>query len=256
MSTHDIVKPIIVSTGQLLKDLFGESVSSYEKERRHLTCDADQRIEDMICQSLAKEFPGYSICSEECGIIAGDDSHRWIIDPIDGTAYFICGVPYFSMSISLEIDGRITEAYVYNPVSDEFYYGSEEGSIATLNGEPISVSNVESIHDARIAVGFSANKAQIDRYFADWGTILDSCKKGIGLLSPALNICNVARGRLDLFVDNGSSMEGHSGAALILRLVGGVVSNYDLTEWDHRTTGIVAANHSLWDILSKRRSTS
>lgn len=149
----------------------------------------------------------------------------------------------------MEIDGIITEAYVYNPVSEEFFYGSYESEIATLNGVPISVSSVASVIDARIALGFSANEMQIGRYFADWGPTINSCQKGIGLLSPALNICNVARGRLDLFIDNGSSMEGHSGAALILCNAGGINRNYDLSEWDHRTKGIVAANGALGNTL-------
>lgn len=58
MNTYDIVEPIIISAGQLLKTLYKESISSYEKERYHLTCEADRQIESMICKSLVKEFPG------------------------------------------------------------------------------------------------------------------------------------------------------------------------------------------------------
>jgi fructose-1,6-bisphosphatase/inositol monophosphatase family enzyme len=121
-----------------------------------------------------------------------------------------------------------------------------------LNGKPIRCSSIESIGEAKVGVGFSANKPKIDRYYADWGDLLDSCQKGIPLIAPALSICSVARGRLDMFIDNGSSMEGHAGAALILMAAGGFVRNYDLTEWDHRTKGIMAANHSLGNVLAER----
>jgi len=65
------------------------------------------------------------------------------------------------------------------------------------------------------------------------------------LIAPALTICNVARGRIDAFIDFGSSMEGQSAAALILKNAGGKVINYDLSAWSHNTKGIIATNGSL-----------
>lgn len=58
----------------------------------------------------------------------------------------------------------------------------------------------------------------------------------------SLTICNVARGRIDSFIDFGCSMEGQAAAALILKNAGGKVFNYDFSEWDHRQKGIVATN--------------
>lgn len=62
------------------------------------------------------------------------------------------------------------------------------------------------------------------------------------LLSPALNICNVARGRTDFFIDFGSSMEGHSASALILKNAGGELYNYDYSKWDYKSKGVIATN--------------
>lgn len=249
MNTFEIVQPIILEAGRLARDLFVSTFSCREKSRHELVCEADEQIDRLMRESLAKKFPEYGIFSEESMESKGNGKHRWITDPIDGTAYFACGIPYFSICLSLEVDGYIAEAFVFNPMSDEFYYGCADASIATLNNRTIQCSSVSSISDAKIGVGFSADKPQIDRYFADWGEMLGSCKKGIGLISPALNICNVARGRMDVFLDNGSSMEGHSGAALILKLAGGCTCNYNLTEWDHHTKGIIATNTPLGNSL-------
>jgi fructose-1,6-bisphosphatase/inositol monophosphatase family enzyme len=96
-----------------------------------------------------------------------------------------------------------------------------------------------------VVFGYSANYKNIEKYYEKWHVIFDTCKKGIGFLSPALNICNVARGRIDCFIDFGSSMEGHAAGALILKNAGGIIYNYDLTEWDHTTNGIIAINNNL-----------
>ena len=44
----------------------------------------------------------------------------------------------------------------------------------------------------------------INRYHSEWGTVFDGCLKGLGLLSPVMNLCNVARGRIDAFIDFGA----------------------------------------------------
>ena len=251
LQTDHITGPIILAAGRVAVRLFKSAVSHTEKERYELVSDADRRINRLLIEALRREFPAFGVYSEESEEIEGDGKHRWIIDPLDGTAYFLCGVPYFSVCLSLEVGGEIIEAFVFNPVSDELYYGSADPTTATLNGKPIRCSSVDLIGEAKVGVGFSANKPKIDKYFADWGDTLSSCQKGIPLIAPALSICSVARGRLDMFIDNGSSMEGHAGAALILLAAGGFVRNYDLTEWDHRTTGIVAANHALGNVLEK-----
>lgn len=252
MQTQSITEPIVRAAGRLAADLFRTAVPHTEKERYELVSDADRRISRLLIEALRREFPTFGVCSEESEEIEGDGKHRWIIDPLDGTAYFLSGVPYFSVCLSLEVSGKIVEAFVFNPVSDELYYGNADPTTATLNGKPIRCSSVGVIGEAKVGVGFSPNKPKIDRYYADWGDPLDSCQKGIPLIAPALSICSVARGRLDMFIDNGSSMEGHAGAALILVAAGGFVRNYDLTEWDHRTTGIMAANHTLGNtVLAK-----
>lgn len=70
----------------------------------------------MLINSLKSINPNISFFSEECGNISGSKNNmRWIIDPVDGTANFIFGIPYFNISLSLESNNRVIEAYVYNP---------------------------------------------------------------------------------------------------------------------------------------------
>ena len=63
------------------------------------------------------------------------------------------------------------------------------------------------------------------------------------MLSPALNICNVARGKIELFIDFGCSMEGQAAAGLILEKANGNLLNYDKSLWNHEKVGIITSNN-------------
>src|SRR6202034_377803 len=94
---------------------------------------ADHRAEQMLHEELLKARPTYGFLGEEGGARAGADrSHRWIVDPLDGTTNFLHGIPHFAVSIALERDGVIVAALVYNPANDELYT-AERGKGAFLN---------------------------------------------------------------------------------------------------------------------------
>ena len=63
---------------------------------------SDKKVEKIIIEELQKARPNYSILSEEIGEIKNDSEFKWIIDPIDGTANFLHGIPHFAISIGLE----------------------------------------------------------------------------------------------------------------------------------------------------------
>ncbi|MEX1154178.1 inositol monophosphatase family protein, partial [Parvibaculum sp.] len=101
---------------------------------------ADKKAEKVIFQELSKARPGYGFLMEEGGVVEGaDKSHRWIIDPLDGTTNFLHGIPMFSISIGLEREGQIVAGLVYNPISDEMFI-AEKGQGAFLNDRRIRVA--------------------------------------------------------------------------------------------------------------------
>ena len=155
------------------------------------------------------------------------------------------GKPYFAISLARERNGRIVDAYVPNPVTEELYRADSETGCATLNGIRIQVSKTSQVEQALVAFGFSAKFERIEQYHKEWNHLWESCRKGVGWVAPALSLCNVARGRTDVFVDAGSSCFGHAGAALIVEMAGGTVCNYNLEQWDFRSRGVVATNGHL-----------
>ena len=80
---------------------------------------ADHKAEEIIFRELNKARPQYGFLMEEGGEVEGaDKSHRWIIDPLDGTTNFLHGIPMFAISIGLERDGQLVAGLVYNPIAD------------------------------------------------------------------------------------------------------------------------------------------
>ncbi len=244
-----MIKALLYETGKRLKRDFYELNSSNAKEKFELVTASDINVEDFLIDNLKAKYPDCSIFSEERGEIGNRSDKKWIIDPIDGTADFVFGVPYFSISLSLQINGEITEGHVYNPISNEYYFSSAETGQAFLNGEIIKVSSTCVVEESLIAFGFSANYPYISDYYKRWGHLFDNCKKGMPLISPALTLCNIARGRIDAYLDSRCSMEGQAAGALILQNAGGKLLNYDLSKYNHRAAGIIATNGNLSVLL-------
>src|SRR6201991_2235455 len=101
---------------------------------------ADRRAEETLYAELSKARPGYGFLGEEGGSREGSDpTHRWIVDPLDGTTNFLHGIPQFAISIGLERSGTIVAGVIYNPINDELFV-AERGKGAFLNGQRLPAS--------------------------------------------------------------------------------------------------------------------
>ena len=115
-----------------------DRIQVMEKGQQDFVTNIDQQAEQEIIGILQASFPNHSILGEESGE-SGSNNHQWIIDPIDGTANFIRGLPHFSISIALCVDGRPEHGVIYDPVRDELFSASR-GKGAQLNGRRLRVS--------------------------------------------------------------------------------------------------------------------
>ena len=101
---------------------------------------ADHRAEAILREELAKARPGYGFLGEEGGLIAGSDqTHTWIVDPLDGTTNFLHGIPQFCISIGLERQGTMVAGVIYNPIADELFT-AERGKGAFVNDQRLRVA--------------------------------------------------------------------------------------------------------------------
>lgn len=200
---------------------------------------------------MAQRFPQDGLISEEAdGLDAFKqrETHlekldfTWCIDPLDGTTNFVHTHPNFAVSIGLSYQARPIGGVIYAPARGETFEGSCH-SPALLNGTAISVSNRSRIQEALVATGFSkAAGTSLEEPLKVLPRILSNCHGMRRGGSAALDLCDVACGRLDGYYEWGLApwdvMAGHA----IVESAGGRVSNCGGQSHDPFGKNIVASN--------------
>lgn len=230
--------------GELVRKDFFSLIEVFSKGSHDVVTQSDLQAEKIILGMIKKEYPSHSIVSEEEGARQKSFDYCWYVDPIDGTSNFVTGNPYFAISIALAYKQEIIAGVVYNPVLDEIYVG-EKGGGAFLNGWKLSVSSRSLLSEALVACSYAAGEDDIRSGVCMLEKLALQCQRVVVNFAPALDLCNIARGRIDALVDNGSTVEDHAAASLILTEAGGTVQNIHTSSWDVRTTGIIASNRLL-----------
>ena len=116
-------------------------------DRTHVT-EADHAAEVLIREGIEKARPGDAVLGEEFGT-EGEGRRRWIVDPIDGTASYVRGLPIWATLIALEVDGELTVGVVSAPALHRRWYAAR-GEGAYANGDRITVSKVGDLADAQL----------------------------------------------------------------------------------------------------------
>ena len=188
---------------------------------------SDKKVEEIIISELQKARPNYSILSEEVGNIKNDDSFKWIIDPIDGTANFLHGIPHFAISIGLESDGEIICGMIYDPIKDEIF-AAEKGNGSYLNNQRIRVSSRSKLKDCIIFTGGPKTESQdrdlaLKEYNSFSSKVLIPIRK---LGSAALDMAYVAAGRSDGFWQRNLNYWDIAAGIILVRESGGFVTDF------------------------------
>ncbi len=132
----EVLVTLTQKAGELALSRYGRVIPS-EKPDRSFVTEADKAIEAFLRAELVKAFPGVEVLGEEVEKGVGDNT-AWVVDPIDGTANFVAGVPIWAVCVGLLEDGVPTLGAVYYPVFGELY-AAQRGKGALLNGVPICV---------------------------------------------------------------------------------------------------------------------
>jgi myo-inositol-1(or 4)-monophosphatase len=160
---------------------------------------ADRRSEELIRSRIEKHFPGHAVVGEEFGETETKGaSHRWFIDPIDGTRAFVRGVPLYAVLIGLEIEGQIRVGVAYFPALGEML-AAASGEGCWWNGRRARVSTVSRLEDGILT---HADAASFERYGrgAAWERLKGAAGFRAGW-SDAYGYLLVATGRSELMLD-------------------------------------------------------
>jgi myo-inositol-1(or 4)-monophosphatase len=186
---------------------------------------ADLKAEQTLYEELAKVRPGYGFLGEERGMIEGTDkTHRWIVDPLDGTTNFLHGIPHFAVNVALEREGVIVAAVTHNPIANDTYW-AEKGKGAFLNSEKrLRVAARRHLDESVLATGIPfAGRPGHGAFLKELHQISQRVAGVRRFGAASLDLAWVAAGRFDGFWErNLGAWDMAAGTLLVLESGGAV----------------------------------
>jgi histidinol-phosphatase len=185
--------------GKLTLGYFRTGLRPELKQDGSPVTEADRKAEELIRQRIEQQYPAHAIVGEEYGAQgSANASHRWFIDPIDGTKAFMHGVPLYGVLLGLEIEGTVQVGAAYFPALDEMVCAAT-GEGCYCNGRRAHVSTVSRLDQAVVVFTDPASFKRFGRSAA-WERILAATYYRAGW-SDAYGYMLVATGRVELMLD-------------------------------------------------------
>jgi histidinol-phosphatase len=235
--------------GRLTLAHYQTGVAVERKPDRSAVTIADREAEKLLRQLIDRRYPDHAIVGEEFGSDTRPSSHRWILDPIDGTNSFVRGVPFYGVLVALEIDGDPAVGVAYFPGVDEMV-AAAHGLGCRWNGRRARVSSVTSLSEACVA--YTDARMLAERLGEAWPRLLGdtALERGWG---DCYGHCLVATGRAEMMLDPRMNPWDCAALVPILKEAGG-----RFTDWTGCVTihggDAVSTNGALHDEILARLS--
>jgi 3'(2'), 5'-bisphosphate nucleotidase len=245
-----IAKRLALEAGSLLMNYYQRSFAIDWKAPGDPVTAADREASQLVVTNLAREFPKHAILSEEepDNLNRLEESHVWMIDPMDGTREFIEHRGEFAVQIGLVVDGTPVLGVVYQPTARKLYYAAA-GMGATLESNetvtPLRVSTEQNASRMTMAVSRSHRSGRVEaiRQRLRIPNVLQSGSVG-------LKVGMICEGRAHLYIHTGSRTHlwDTCGPEAILREAGGRLTNIANEPLQYRArdvrnpNGLIASN--------------
>ncbi|MGQ9863571.1 MAG: inositol monophosphatase family protein [Bacteroidia bacterium] len=228
--------------------LFSHDAIEYKTER-DVVSYVDYTAELRLRQLCEKIWPGGGWLCEESGNENLHASHVWIIDPLDGTKNFVHGLPFFAISVGLQVENQVILGMVCEVMQENLYW-AVRGQGAYQNQTRMQVSATQDALKALIATGFNyqdADRAKkyfrvLERFLVGWGGI-----RRVG--SAALDLAYVAKGCFEGFFEIDLNPWDVAAGALLVQEAGGKVTDFQGGQAYLLGRSIVAANGALHPLM-------
>ncbi len=233
----------------------GVSVAATKSSDVDVVTEADRATETMIRDRIRAARPDDAFLGEEGDDETGTSGVRWIIDPIDGTVNFLYGLPQYAVSIAAEVEGEVVAGAVLDVAKRTEYVArpGAEGVVALRDGRPIAVRGPAPLSQRLIGTGFSYQSEVRAVQAAAVARLLPTIRDVRRLGSCALDLCHVAEGLLDGYVEEGVNLWDHAAAGLIARAAG--ARTQELPGAGGMTLLVCAPDHGFDEFLEAVRGT-
>lgn len=182
----------------------------------------DTATEAMVRDRLGQLRPGEPVVGEEGGGAPVQGAVTWVVDPIDGTVNFLYGLPWYAVSLAATRDGVSLAGAVAEPAAGRLWSAARGGG-ATLDGRRLRAGDVSDLAMTMVATGFSYVPQRRARQAAFVARLAPRIRDVRTPGSAALNVCAVAAGWLDAYLEHGTNWWDWAAAALIAQEAGAVV---------------------------------
>lgn len=222
-----VARRIALEASELAMNFFRqrETLLIESKGPQDMVSQADKGVEQLIRRRLTEAFPGDAIHGEEFGRSGDANAFTWVIDPIDGTANFVSGIPSWCVVLAGVQDGQVVIGVIVDPNHDDVYLALK-GQGATLNGQPMKVSSAKDLREGSVGVGYCnrIEPSTLHRFlipFTDAGGMFFRNASG------ALMLAAVAAGRLMAYHEGHMNPWDCLAALLMIEEAGGVSWPYN-----------------------------
>lgn len=200
----DIAREVALEAAGLVRDRRAGAVTVAETKSSpvDVVTEADRAAEALIRRRLAVLRPDDGFLGEESGAGASTSGVTWVVDPIDGTVNFLYDLPQYAVSVAAERDGAVVAGVVVNVASAEVF-AAVRGGGATLDGRPLRVGDGAGLEQTLVATGFNYDAEVRGRQADAVARLLRTVRDVRRLGSAALDLCAVAAGRVDAYVEEG-----------------------------------------------------
>ena len=215
------------------------------KGHQDLVSNGDREVELFVRAALAEAYPDDGIVGEEHAAVDGSSGYVWVIDPIDGTANFVRGIPAWTVVIACVKDGRTVVGVIQEPSTGETFWASLGGG-AFLNGRQIAVSNAASLREGSVGTGFN-NRTPTAKVVAIIGALIEAGGVFFRNASGALMLAYVAAGRLIGYTEQHMNGWDCLAGLLMIEEAGGRVEPFDHADPVREGTVAIAGGPHVFD---------
>jgi myo-inositol-1(or 4)-monophosphatase len=217
----ELARKVIRLSGDYLKRSFGKELVDIESPYDTKLVQ-DRESEAIIVRTIQNMFPQDGFLAEESGKIDSSSGYTWIIDPLDGTVNYSRRIPHVCVSIACRDREKTLFGLVYDFIRDELFEGCSNCG-AFLNEEKIKVSRTAAFERAVGGFGLMKGKKEIFEGIEIFNRLAKGLKKVRMFGAAALDLCYIACGRTDIFVELGLKDWDVAAGSIIVSEAGGTV---------------------------------
>ena len=258
----NIMIQAVQKAGRSLVRDFGEleKLQVSQKGAADFASTADINSEKTLREYLLKVRPRYGFLQEEGGSLTGaDTSHRWIVDPLDGTTNFLHAIPHFAISLALQEDKEIIAGVIYNPICGDLFYAEKGGGAWALTASGscrLHVSGRNKLNEAVVVTGIPhLGHSNPDKFIRQLTPMMQKTAGVRRMGSAALDMAYVAAGRFECYWEEDIKPWDIAAGLLIVKEAGGRICTLKGDE-DPFTVlndgSVIATNDYLFNTFKKQ----